>query len=80
MSTSVNIRNLHVTATMTFGNLGQSKSASIATHRPTLSVNRPVEPATFTPDGLGVPGGTPLVDYRAAVPKRLGKIQKSPPK
>jgi hypothetical protein len=46
-----------------------------------ISVNKPIPPDLFTAEGLGVPGGTPVIDYRAAVPKRMGQVKElAPPK
>ena len=45
------------------------------------SVNKPVQRELFTPDGLGVPVGTAVFDYRVAVPRRIGQVKGlAPPK
>ena len=41
-----------------------------------ISVNKPVPPETFTPEGLGVPEGTPVLDFRAAPPRPVGEVPK----
>jgi hypothetical protein len=43
-----------------------------------LSVNTDIDPALFTADGLGAPVGTPVVDYREAYPREVGRIKGLP--
>jgi hypothetical protein len=46
-----------------------------------ISVNRPIPPELFTADGLDVPVGTRVVDYRAAPPRHIGQVKGlAPPK
>jgi hypothetical protein len=40
-----------------------------------ISVNKPIQPELLTPEGLGVPIGTQVVDYRMAVPRRVGVVK-----
>ena len=44
-----------------------------------VSVNKPVQRDVFTPDGLGVPVGTAVFDYRTRPPKRVGQVKGLPP-
>jgi hypothetical protein len=44
-----------------------------------ISVNKPIEPGLFTPEGLGVPVGTQVSDYRGAVPRRVGQVKAATP-
>jgi hypothetical protein len=46
-----------------------------------ISVNRPIPSELFTADGLDVPVGTRVVDYRAAPPRHIGQVKGlAPPK
>jgi hypothetical protein len=43
-----------------------------------ISVNKPIQPELLTPDGLGAPAGTRVVDYREAVPRFVGEVKVQP--
>jgi hypothetical protein len=41
-------------------------------------VNKPIKLELFTPDGLGVPAGTQIIDYRTGAPRRVGQVKGLP--
>src|SRR5262249_8807984 len=40
-----------------------------------ISANKPIQPELFTADGLDVPVGTPVIDFRKAVPQHVGNVK-----